>query len=479
MKLYLVTFLITTLFLGCNSDSKTEDRAYFGGEIINPNNNYITLYSNATERDTIYLDKNNRFIYKIDNLKSGLYSFTHGGEYQTFLVEPNDSILFRLNTNDFDESLVYTGKGSKKNNYLIKAFLNNEIENKTLSKRKHLEPEAYQKHINKLKAQRLENLERFIASHESSALFKKIAESGINYNYYAYKEMYPFGYFGNNKLIHFKDLPEGFYDYRSQVDFNDENLSAMYAYNRFLLWHFQNIALQKYYSDGSHQTFDRHALNYNLDKLELIDSIIENKTIKNYVLMHTTREFIFNSSNAAKSKSMLDAYLDLSTDEDNNEYLKNLVEATINLYPGNKIPEIEIVDFNNEVLKLHSVIKQPTVIYCWSSNFKMSYRNNHFMMKNLKTQYPEMDFIAININDMNSSSWKKTLNLLKYPTENEYMFKNPNEAVKTFAIAYSQKVLVVDKHGKIVKANADLFSNSIKNHIEVALSSNEKKLLNQ
>ncbi|WP_299335528.1 hypothetical protein [uncultured Psychroserpens sp.] len=479
MKLYLVTCLITSLFLGCNSNSEKGDHAYFGGEIINPNNNYITLYSNETDRDTIYLDNNNRFIHKIKNLKSGLYSFTHGGEYQTFLVEPNDSLLFRLNTNDFDESLVYTGTGSKKNNYLIKAFLNNEIESKTLSKQKYLEPEAYDKRINKLKSQRLENLERFIATHETSELFKKIAESGINYNYYAYKEMYPFGYFGNNKLIHFKDLPEGFYDYRSDVDFNDESLSAMYSYNRFLLWHFQNIALQKYYSDGTHQVFDRHALTYNLDKLKMIDSIVQNKTIKNYVLMHTTREFIFNSDNAAKSKSMLDAYLELSTDEDKKDYLTNLVDATINLYPGNKIPEIDIVDFNNEELNLHSVIKQPTVIYCWSSNFKMSYRNNHYMMKKLKVQYPDMKFIAININDMDSSSWKKTLNLLKYPTENEYIFKNPNEAVKTFAIAYSQKVLIVDSNRNIIKSNADLFSDNIKEHIEVALASNKKKLLNQ
>lgn len=476
MKLYLVTFFITSLFLGCNSYSDNGDTAYFGGEIINPNNNYITIYSNETERDTIYLDQNNRFLYKIDNLKSGLYSFTHGGEYQSLLIEPNDSILIRLNTSDFDESLVYTGNGSKKNNYLIKSFLNNEIESKSLSKQKHLEPEAYSLHINALRTQKLSELDRFNATHEPSLLFKKIAESGINYNYYAYKEMYPFGYFGNNKLIHIKDLPEDFYDYRSEVDFNDESLTGLYSYNRFLLWHFQNIALQKYYKDGSHQAFDRHALTYNLDKLELIDSIIQNKTIKNYVLMHTTREFVFNSMNAAKSKSMLDAYLELSTDEDNNDYMKSLVSSTINLYPGNKLPSIEIVDFNNKVRNLHSVIHQPTVIYCWSSNFKMSYRNNHYMMKSLKAQYPEMDFIAININDMNSSSWKKTLNVLKYPTENEYMFKNPNEAVKTFAIAYSQKILIVDKYANIIKCNADLFSNEINSQIEMALASNEKTL---
>ena len=475
MKLYLVTFLITSLLLGCNSNSENGDVAYFGGEIINPNNNYITLFCSETDRDTIYLDKNNRFVHKIENLKTGLYSFTHGGEYQTLLIEPNDSILFRLNTTDFDESLVYTGKGSKKNNYFIKSYLNDEVESKKFSKKQHLEPEQFETVIRSLREEKIDGLNHFNTIYATSDLFKKIALASIDYNFYAYKEMYPFGYFGNNKLIHVKDLPEDFYDFRAYVDFNDEALSGLYSYNRFLLWHFQNIGLQKYYEDGSHHAFDRHALDYNLEKVNLIDSIIDNKTIKNYVLMYVTREFIFNSKNAEKSTSMLEAYLEKSTDKNHNEYLTNLVSATVNLFPGNKIPSIKIVDFNNNIVDLHSVIKEPTVIYCWSSNFKMSYRNSHYMMKSLKSKYPDMSFIAININDMNTNSWKETLNLLKYPTENEYMFKNPNEAIKTFAIAYSQKVIIVNEDGTIIKSNADLFSNEIRHQIETTLASNEHK----
>ena len=45
------------------------------------------------------------------------------------------------------------------------------------------------------------------------------------------------------------------------------------------------------------------------------------------------------------------------------------------------------------------------------------------------------------------------------------MFNNPNEAIETFAIAYAQKVIIVDEQGTIVKTNADLFSNDIKNQI--------------
>ena len=472
MKLILVSILTSFLFIGCNSESKTSAVAYFGGEIVNPNNNYITIFNNETERDTILLDAENRFVYKINDLKAGLYYFTHGGEFQTLLIEPNDSIMLRLNTNDFDESLVYTGDGSKKNNYLIKAFLNDEVISKKFYKLQHLEPEEFESNIVTAKLQRLQNLERFILKQETSPLFKKIAEAGINYSYYTYKEKYPFGYFGNNKLIHYKDLPDGFYDYRSDVDFNDVSLSGVYSYNKFMDWYFHNTALKEYYHDGSHHKFNRQALDYNLEKLRLIDSVIDNKTIKDYVLKHATRVFVYNSSSAEQSQSMLDSYLEKSTNEVDRVYIQNLVKSTLSLYPGNKVPSIQIVDFNNKVIDLHDVIKAPTVIYCWSSNFKFSYRNNHYMMKNLKVKYPDMNFIAININDMNTSSWKKTLNSLKYPTENEYMFKNPNEAIKKFAIANSQKVLIVDQKGHIIESNTDLFSTGIDKLIETTLASN-------
>ena len=115
MKIYFFTFLTTLLIFSCeNSKSSKGDYAYFGGEIINPSNNYVTLTNVNDKKDTIYLDNNNRFLHKIDSLNPGMYTFAHGGEYQTILLEPNDSLLLRLNTNDFDESLVYTGKGAKK-----------------------------------------------------------------------------------------------------------------------------------------------------------------------------------------------------------------------------------------------------------------------------------------------------------------------------------------------------------------------------
>jgi len=473
MRFFLSALFLLIVCFGCDKNTTTGDVAYFGGQIVNPNNNYVTINSVSSKKDTVYLDDENRFSYKIDHLEPGLYTFIHGGERQIVLLEPNDSLLFRLNTNDFDESLVYTGKGSKKNNYLIKSFLNDEIENKKFNAEHGLEPEEFKAKIKSLRERKLENLSKFIAKNNTTALFNKIAKATINYNYYHYLEKYPFGHFGNNQLIHVRDLPENFYDYRDKADFNDLSLSGVYSYNNFMNWYFHNVALKEYYHDGDHQVFDRQALDYNFEKLRLIDSVVENETIKNYILKHSAKVFVLNSKSAAQSRSILESFKEKSTNKEDIEYIENLMTSTISLFPGNLIPNIQIIDFNNNKHYLRSIIKNPTVVYCWSSNFKMHYRNSHYMMRSLKARYPEVDFIAININDMESNSWKNTLNLLKYPTENEYMFVNPNEAIETFAIARAHKVILTDRNGIIEKSNANLLSDEIDDDIEQLLAKSE------
>src|SRR5690606_33969811 len=160
------------------------------------------------------------------------------------LLEPKDSIMFRLNTHDFDESLVFTGIGDKKNNYLINGFLQNEVEQKLIFKFCQLSASHYQKQIDSLRAENDLKLKKFINKYNPSDLFIKIAEANISYNYYASKEIYPFIHEGNNKRDILNSLPKDFYDYRKDIDYNNDYNKDFFNYNSFLRSTFNNIALK-------------------------------------------------------------------------------------------------------------------------------------------------------------------------------------------------------------------------------------------
>ncbi|MEP5256441.1 TlpA family protein disulfide reductase [Winogradskyella rapida] len=462
---------MSTIF-GCQfKGSKTTDYAYIGGEIINPKNNSVVIYNTKGQiLDSITLDDNNRFIYKIDNLHPGLHSITHGGEYQMLLLEPSDSIMFRINTYDFDESLVFTGHGARKNNYLLKTYLSNEKEAKQLVRYSKMEPEAFNDFVEKRRLKQLRDFHTFLSKTEESEFFKSIVEANINYNNYADKEIYPFAYFGNNKLIHIKDLPEDFFAHRKHIDYNATHLSRFFAYNRFLFSHIDNLAIHDYYKDNAyHSKFNRHAMGYNKSKLDLIDSIISDPVIKNNLLKYKAREYISYNHTEDEANEILEHYLSKSTNEEDKLYMKDLVSSLKLLRQGNPLPNITIVNYNNTEHRINSIITKPTIIYFWSSNSKSQYRNSHFMVDQLKSQFPQTDFISINVNDNNDKFWKNIIDNYKFPTINEFKFKNSKEARKTLAVNYLNKCIVVDQDGIILHPNANIFSSEFHDTLEELL----------
>lgn len=457
-----LTLVLASIAFGCKFNSVSDPSfAYIGGEIINPKNNSVILH-NAKGKvfDTLSLDANNRFLHKITNLQSGLYIIRHGGEYQTVLLEPNDSLMFRLNTYDFDESLVFTGKGSKKNNYLIKTYLSNEEEADKLVEYSKMDPEAFDQFVEERRQSQLNEFYKFLEKNEEeSSFFRSIIEANINYNTYADKEIYPFAYFGNNKMIHIKDLPEDFYKHRTSIDYNANHLSHFFSYNRFLFSHVDNLAIKSYYNNNPyHSKFNRHSMDYNKSKLDLIDSIITDETIKNNLLKYKARNFISHNHTEDEANEILDYYLAKSTNEEDKLYMKDLVSSLQLLRQGNPIPNLAVVNYNDTEHYLNNIITKPTIIYFWSSNSKSQYRNSHYMVTKLESEFPYLDFISINVNDNDDKFWKNIIANYNFPTVNEFKFKDSKVARKSLAVNYLNKAIIVDENSTILHPNVNIFS---------------------
>ncbi len=460
--------LVLTTF-GCKSKSTSEgDVAFLGGEIINPKNKSVVLYNiDGNVIDSFTLDANNRFKHKLTDLNSGLYSITHGGEYQMVFLEPNDSVMFRLNTYDFDESLVFTGKGAKKNNYLIKTFLSNEREADKLVEYSKMDPEAFHTFIEDRRSRHLEKLNKFLEKNNQSDFFKSVLEANINYNNFADKEIYPFAYFGNNKLIHVNDLPENFYAHRSGIDYNANHLSRFFSYNRFLFSHIDNLAINSFYEDKEyHSKFDRHAMCYNKAKLDLIDSIITDETIKNNLLKYKARDYISHNHTEAEADEILEYYLSKTTNEEDKNYMTELVSSLKLLRQGNPLPNLDVVSFDEKEYNLTSIIKRPTIIYFWSSNYKSQYRNSHYKVRTLKNDLDYVDFVSINVNDNDDKYWKKIIGNYDFPTSNEYKFKDSEKARQILAVNYLNKAIIVDENGIILHPNLNIFNSEFSETLE-------------
>ena len=125
--LFLLPLSLIILLSSCKKEFKEDNfTAYFGGEVTNPTNPYVLFCKDSNVLDTIPLNKDNTFFIQFDSLTPGLYSFKHEPEYQYVYFEKNDSLMVSINSKDFDQSIVFSGRGDEKNNFLMELYLKNE-----------------------------------------------------------------------------------------------------------------------------------------------------------------------------------------------------------------------------------------------------------------------------------------------------------------------------------------------------------------
>ncbi|SEQ97445.1 hypothetical protein SAMN05421824_2721 [Hyunsoonleella jejuensis] len=463
MKLYIYIVCIVLTLVSCGKDSCKY--AVIGGEIINRNTDYVVLFDSNKVIDTVKLDGNSRFSYKIENLTPGFYTFKHGGEIQMVLLEPADSVMFRLNTLDFDESLVYTGNGAKKNNYLINDFLQSEKEEKEVFKLCQLKPNDFERQIDSIRARKNKNLQAFKEKHNTSMLFNKIAQANIDYDYYSSKEVYPFVHYGRNKKKIIDAIPDDFYDYRKDINYNDDFFKDYFNYTSFLKRSFNNIALETHLEHAKTPYRIWTNVCYNLDRMAAIDSLVHNPSIKNELLYHYGMIFLSKNKKIEDNQKVIDYFLTKSTNEKNNQLILDYSTSINKLKPGERFPSVLVRNLENDLIDINDVINKPTVVYFWSHLYKGYFEDSHRRVKELIKKYPEVEFISVNIDDYSKDRWVSTVKNKKQALQHEYIFEVPKTSMQQLAVYPLTKVILVSKDNKIVNGHSNMFVNGFEEEL--------------
>lgn len=457
IKKLLLTFTAITIISSCVSTKEEEKNiAWIGGEIVNPVEDYVYFYQGEQIIDSVALNENNKFILKMEDLEPGLYSFTHK-EFQVFYLEPNDSLMLRVNTIDFDESLSYTGIGADKNNFLIEMFLINEAEIELMPKFYKLPPLEFENAIDSLKEIRTSIYEDYVLKHEPHDEFKMIAEASINYDYYSKKEIYITANLSKKKYDSYQEIPDSFYNYRKNIDFGNETLRSYFPYYRFLFRYFDNMALE---SNNENDFYNKNVFKHNYNKIKIIDSTVTNAPLKNSLFKNIAGRFILSCNSKDNHEKMLALFNEVNTNEEYQLEISELADASMKLTPGNKIPNLSLITPENTSKSLLGVINNPTVFYLWSSESKSYYKNIHKKAKELNTKFPEYDFIGLNV-DLQYQPWINLVEKSGYKKGKEYLFEDLEKAKKSLVSYSLNKAIVVDENGVILNGSANLFNKKI------------------
>tara|TARA_R110000796_G_scaffold252619_2_gene388830 strand:- start:74483 stop:75865 length:1383 start_codon:yes stop_codon:yes gene_type:complete len=444
---------------GCTNDQK-ETPTIFAGEIVNPKSDMVVLYKDDVVIDSAQLDMHNRFSIKLDTLEEGLYNFHNSDQYQYVYLSKGDSLLVRLNTIYFDESLVFSGIGEEINNFLIEIFLNNEEEESLIESYYDLEPEPFSDKIDSLRQIKLNLLNDLQSEIELSPKSLIIANSSIDYSSYIYKEKYPFKHLRKTSKSTIPKLSDDFYEYRDHLNFDDEDLTYFIPYYDFMKRHFDNLAYTDCVVDcenGGQVIKDQ--LHFNRHKLKLIDSIVKEKKLRDNLFRNVALTYFLKvHDNIENNKIFLDDFHKLSSNNKHISEIHVLYDGVIKMQPNNSLPDIKVLDSIGNPISLKKIAEDSdnVVVYFWTDANPRHFINVTNEVSKLSDAHPETTFIGISLTPQDES-WKAIIHSNNKNFNNQYRAENINDLRSALIVDGLNKAILL-KDGLIVDAYKNIFT---------------------
>lgn len=359
----------------------------------------------------------------------------------------------RIDSKDFDESIVFCGRGDEKNNFLMDMYLRNEKDKDKMFEVFDYDVSKFNDFVNKTNASN----QKFYTSKKEDIKwndeFDVYANGIVNFPFYTKKEIYPVIHKMRTGEDILTKLPKDYFDFRKKIDYNNEALTDFSPFVMYLNHMLNNVGAINYHNHFSEVDL---ALKTNINKLNIADTLIKNEKVKNIVLNNIAFQYLLEDQNMANNNLFLDTYYKYSTDKSQKNEILKIGNAIQLLKPNFDLPRINLINTKGETVSSDDLITKNTVFYFWSEKLNSHLVLVHRKIDEFKRKYPNYNFIAINLNDSNNA-WLATLAKNKFDNSNEYKCTNFEAIKATWAITKIHRTIVVNADKKIKNAFTNVF----------------------
>jgi thiol-disulfide isomerase/thioredoxin len=123
MNKFLITGLLICSTLGVIGQAKSPIK--FTAKITNRNSDTLVIKGKDNFKQVIPINKMGIFVASF-NAPKGFYMFSDGTEGSNLYLKPNSDVNLTMDAKEFDETIVYKGKGVEESNFLAHQALNDE-----------------------------------------------------------------------------------------------------------------------------------------------------------------------------------------------------------------------------------------------------------------------------------------------------------------------------------------------------------------
>ncbi len=453
LKTILLVFSLI-LMVSCQNEN-SNDVTYFGGKIINPKEGHVILFYQEKPIDTLYLDNDNKFMGSFDNVEEGLYHFMHGIEHQYIYLEPKDSLMLRLNTWDFDESLVFAGKGAERNNILIDCFLAYEQEKNFFYNAYRHQSDGFKNKVDSLLKTKMKKYNEFVGNHpEETEGYKQILKIALTYPAYARIERYPIAHVRSHKKDKFPEIDSSFYAFRSSISHNKSDLMYYPPYSNYV----RNFLYNQTYALGHKPMHDNYSPKFTNDLLVTIHKNVSCETTRNAFLKQTVISHFYNKSSCDINEDTFNNYLSLTSNNDDKKLIKDLLNDTRLVRKNKSISNFVVKDYNDISRRIKDIIKNKnSLLFFWNPEFvSESYIASR--IDYLTNKYPNIQFVEIKIDG------KSTSHIRNIDIKNQF-YLDANSTAHSFLSSKLPRSILVDHNGLVINGYASISSKNVQPYL--------------
>ena len=419
--------------MACEGKEKAIDYVLFSGVIENPTSEVVKVVGNEYTGELI-LNADNAFSDTLWIPVNGYYTVAAGSESSAIFLNQGDVISMNLNTEEFDESISYLGKGAEKNNYLAKKYLNSEQNGPSFDEFFVLDEASFTEKNNGLHAT---DVDLLMASNISDEHFIEMERKALNYdllsNISSYKEYYVY----LTKEEDFKVSDEFYEDFK---DFDYENESDFKTYSSY-----RTICVNHYITGVD-------------DKEGLEETFAAIKGIKSdYIKNEVLNNFRYSFSPSHDELDLFYALLmETSTDEEFKSKITAKYEKISPLTQGNVSPTFNYPNTEGNDISLEDLRGKYVYVDVWATWCGPCKREIPHL-KQLTEEYAgkDIEFVSISI-DVAKDREKWLAMIDEKEMDGIQLFADSDwksEFVKEYAIEGIPRFILIDKEGNIVSAD--------------------------
>jgi thiol-disulfide isomerase/thioredoxin len=447
------------------------------GNIKNPKSKKVFVYYikdyltyDHVAADSAELDEKGNFSMTFPWGKPYQASFQHGEESTDLFLTPSDSFKITLDAENFDRSLLYSGRGAVVNSYLAEKTLKNANTGRNIMMAcKSLEEKRFTEYVDSVYTGDKAFFKKYFSdiSNRTPSItdFMDHEIADISYSWANNKLRYPGFHRYFNNLKEDVALSEKYYDFLKEIDLNNPRSLSSYLYLQ---------TLESYIRYELQKALKKDTVLKDKEKYSLAEENFIQKTfsaeVRDIVLAQKVYTLLVHQNNIELGKKMLDKYAATTKNKECIDILNNAYYTGSKLTPGKAAPEFTYPDMNGKMISLKDFRGKVVYLDIWASWCGPCLKEIP-SAKKLEEEFRGKDvvFLCVSI-DRNENAWKKVIEE-KEITGVHLISKGDfdSDIAKSYNVKGIPRYIIIGKDGNIVNSNAERPGPGVKQEIEKLL----------